>query len=335
MNVFLVSGGAGFIGSNFIKYLLKTKDDIKVVNVDKLTYAGDLTNLDEIKDWPNYTFIHEDICNKQGMKEVFSIYHPHYVINFAAETHVDRSIKNSESFIRTNVLGTQVLLDLSLACPYIKKFVQISTDEVYGSLDFKGLPFTEESLLHPTNPYAASKAGADLLVLSYKKTFGLPVNITRCTNNYGPCQHKEKYIPLLITNCISGNELPIYGEGKNIRDWIHVNDHCRAIDLIIQNAPNGEIYNIGADHELENIKVAYQVIHKVNKCIQDEIKICADHINTDLIRYIEDRKGHDKRYALSTEKIKRELGWQPTIDFETGLMDTVLWYLEKYRGELQ
>jgi len=304
----LITGGAGFIGSNFIHYLLENYDD-QIINIDKLTYAGNLDNLRNISSAKNHKFYQGDIINKDFIEEVFDK-SVDYVVNFAAETHVDRSIDNSNKFIKTNVEGTQVLLDRALECD-IKNFVQISTDEVYGSIK-KG-KFNENNMLNPNNPYAASKAGADFLVKSYNNTYNLPVNITRSSNNYGPYQYPEKLIPLFITNIMQDKKLPLYGDGKNIRDWIYVKDNCRAIDLIMRKGKNGEIYNIGANDEKTNLEITKAILKIMNK---DE----------SMIRYVKDRPGHDYRYALNNEKIKSELEWQPRISFNKGLIKTIKWY---------
>ncbi len=304
----LITGGAGFIGSNFIHYLLENYDD-QIINIDKLTYAGNLDNLRNISSAKNHKFYQGDIINKDFIEEVFDK-SVDYVVNFAAETHVDRSIDNSNKFIKTNVEGTQVLLDRALECD-IKNFVQISTDEVYGSIK-KG-KFNENNMLNPNNPYAASKAGADFLVKSYNNTYNLPVNITRSSNNYGPYQYPEKLIPLFITNIMQDKKLPLYGDGKNIRDWIYVKDNCRAIDLIMRKGKNGEIYNIGANNEKTNLEITKAILKIMNK---DE----------SMIRYVKDRPGHDYRYALNNEKIKSELEWQPRISFNKGLIKTIKWY---------
>lgn len=304
----LITGGAGFIGSNFIHYLLENYDD-QIITIDKLTYAGNLDNLRNISSAKNHKFYQGDIINKDFIEEVFDK-SVDYVVNFAAETHVDRSIDNSNKFIKTNVEGTQVLLDRALECD-IKNFVQISTDEVYGSIK-KG-KFNENNMLNPNNPYAASKAGADFLVKSYNNTYNLPVNITRSSNNYGPYQYPEKLIPLFITNIMQDKKLPLYGDGKNIRDWIYVKDNCRAIDLIMRKGKNGEIYNIGANNEKTNLEITKAILKIMNK---DE----------SMIRYVKDRPGHDYRYALNNEKIKSELEWQPRISFNKGLIKTIKWY---------
>ncbi|MFZ5966154.1 MAG: dTDP-glucose 4,6-dehydratase [Bacillota bacterium] len=324
MTVYLVTGGAGFIGSNFIQYLFHHKKNSKVINVDKLTYAGNLANLKTVEGNEGYTFIQEDICNGKLMMEIFKTYRPDIVINFAAESHVDRSIDDSHLFVETNVLGTHNLLQAALRYP-VKKYIQISTDEVYGSLEDDGY-FSEQSNLSPNNPYAASKAAGDMLVYSFYKTYGLPVNITRSTNNYGSNQHGEKLIPLIISRCLKGQRFPLYGDGRNVRDWIHVKDHCRAIDLVANRGVDGEIYNIGANQERDNIQVAKQIIDFLKELIEDESKKIK--ITEELIQFVEDRKGHDRRYAVDARKLKSRLGWSPTYTFEEGLKETIRWYLD-------
>lgn len=305
----LVTGGAGFIGSNFIHYILEHYDD-EVLNLDKLTYAGNLNNLKGLKDNEHYKFVRGDIADKdivEGlMKQGVDV-----VVNFAAESHVDRSIKEADAFIQTNISGTQVLLEAAVKYK-IKKFIQVSTDEVYGSLGEKGL-FTEGDLLQPSSPYSASKAGADLLVRAYHKTYGLPVNITRCSNNYGPYQYPEKLIPLFITNALNNKELPLYGDGQNIRDWIYVGDHCRAVDAVLRSGKVGEIYNIGSNNEKKNIEIAEAIIDILGK-------------DRGLIKFVKDRPGHDRRYAIDYTKLKQNLEWRPKYDFSRGLRETTEWY---------
>ncbi|MTI66082.1 MAG: dTDP-glucose 4,6-dehydratase [Firmicutes bacterium] len=324
MDRYLITGGAGFIGSNFIKYLFENNKDIKVINVDKLTYAGNLKNLQCIKNNDNYTFIQEDICNRNSLEEIFKFYKPNYIINFAAESHVDRSIESSEKFIKTNVLGTQVLLECSLKSK-IKKFIQISTDEVYGSLE-SGFS-TEESLLRPKNPYAASKASADLLVQSFYNTYGLPIIITRSSNNYGPHQHNEKLIPKIITNCLDRRKVPIYGRGTNVRDWIYVLDNCDAIKKVLNKGSIGEIYNISSNIEKRNIDLVKIIIKKIKEVLQNK-GINTEGINEDLIKYVTDRKGHDKRYGINATKLKETLNWNITTQLESGLEKTINWYID-------
>lgn len=323
---YFITGGGGFIGSNFIEYLLEKEPSVRLINIDKLTYAGNLENLSFLSGNSKYIFIQEDICNATVVEDLFSKYKPDYVVNFAAETHVDRSIKNSEVFIRTNVLGTQVLLQSAMSYK-VKKFVQISTDEVYGSLGEEGY-FSEKSPLMPNNPYAASKASADLLARSYQITYGLPVIITRSSNNYGPKQHHEKLIPMVIKSCLEGKKIPLYGDGKNIRDWIHVKDHCCAIYTILKKGIPGEVYNVGASNELENIKVVTEIIGQLS-ILRENLQLDTN-ISLDLIQYCDDRKGHDFRYGVHAEKIKLELGWKPLITFDVGMKDTIGWYLKRW-----
>lgn len=312
MKKILVTGGAGFIGSNFIRYFInKYKDYYEIINLDALTYAGNVNNLHDIEKRAKYTFIKGNILNKQLVDSIVSG-GVNYIVNFAAQTHVDRSIEDSSSFVETNIVGTQILLDIAKKYN-IDKFIQISTDEVYGSLGNTGY-FTEKSPLSPNNPYSASKASADLLVKSYYKTYNLKVNITRCSNNYGPYQFPEKLIPLMISKANDNKKLPVYGSGLNVRDWIHVNDHIRAIDLVIHNGKIGEIYNIGGNNERPNIFIVNKILERLGK-------------DDSLINYVEDRLGHDYRYAIDATKIKKELNWKPEINFEKGLSDTVDWYL--------
>lgn len=308
----LVTGGAGFIGSNFIRYLLNHRPTYKVVNFDKLTYAGNLDNLKDIEENPNYTFVQGDIadieCVKRVLKEDIDV-----VINFAAESHVDRSIEDASIFLRTNVVGTHVLLEVGRQVG-IKRFIQISTDEVYGTLGPEGF-FTEESPLQPNSPYAASKTAADLLVRSYYKTYSFPAIITRCSNNYGPYQFPEKLIPLFITNALDNEYLPLYGDGLNIRDWIYVEDHCHAIDLILHHGEVGEIYNIGSGSEKTNLELTRIILKYLNR-------------PESLIRYVKDRPGHDRRYAIDATKLKTKLGWSPRYTFEQGIEETIRWYIK-------
>jgi len=321
MKTYLVTGGAGFIGCNFIKYMFaKYNDKIKIINLDKLTYAGNLVNLKDVETRGNYIFIKGDICDSKIVDTIFKKYHPDYIVNFAAESHVDRSIENPSIFVKTNVLGTQVLLNVALKNG-IKKYLQVSTDEVYGSLGEEGY-FTEQTQLNPHSPYSASKAAADLIVKAYYDTYSLPVNVTRCSNNYGPYQFPEKLIPLMINNCLHKKSLPVYGNGKNIRDWLYVEDHYRAIDLIISKAKPGKIYNIGGNSEMRNIDIVKIIINTLRKLTKD------DAISEDLITYVEDRKGHDWRYAIDSSLLKKELGWQPNTKFEDGIKLTINWYLD-------
>jgi dTDP-glucose 4,6-dehydratase len=312
MNI-LVTGGAGFIGSNFIHYMIATYSAYFIVNYDALTYAGNLDNLKEIHHHDHYTFIKGDINNRELLDKVVKGHEIDAIVNFAAESHVDRSIIDPDIFIKSNVLGTQTLLDIARE-NRIKKYVQISTDEVYGSLGETGY-FTEETPLAPNSPYAASKAGADMLVSAYYKTYGLNVNITRCSNNYGRYQFPEKLIPLMITNAMEGERLPVYGDGKNIRDWLHVRDHCTAIDLVIHKGKAGEVYNIGGGNEKTNNEIVHFIVEKLG-------------VSKELIHFIEDRLGHDRRYAIDATKVERELGWEPTYIFEKGMDETIRWYIE-------
>jgi len=313
METILVTGGAGFIGSNFIHYLMKTYPAFRIINVDALTYAGNLGNLKQVENSPNYTFFKQDIAERSGMKKIFDKNKIDYIVNFAAESHVDRSIETPEIFIQANIIGTQVLLDQAKEHK-TKKFVQVSTDEVYGSLGTEGL-FSETTPLAPNSPYSASKAGADFMVRAYYETFNLPVNITRCSNNYGLYQFPEKLIPLIITNALEDKELPVYGDGLNVRDWIHVKDHCRAVGDVLFKAPAGEVYNIGSNSEKTNIEIVKTILKLLNK-------------PETLIKYVKDRLGHDRRYAIDSSKIERELGWRPEYTFEGGIRETVDWYIK-------
>lgn len=314
MKKMLITGGAGFIGSNFIHYILSKYNDYQVINLDKLTYAANLDNLKDIEDNKNYRFIHGDIADQEFIFKLFENEKFDIVINFAAESHVDNSILNPQIFTITNILGTQVLLD---ACRKynIKRFHQISTDEVYGELplDDKSILFTEKTPLNPSSPYSASKASADMLVKSYYRTYSLPITISRCSNNYGPYQHLEKLIPLMISKAINNDNLPVYGNGLNVRDWLHVYDHCTAIDLIIHEGKIGEIYNIGGNNEKSNIDVVKIILKELGK-------------SEKLIKYVNDRPGHDLRYAIDSTKIKTTLNWKPVYSFEKGILDTIKWY---------
>jgi len=309
----LVTGGAGFIGSNFVMHMLESYPDVNIINLDLLTYAGNLENLQDTRPYGHrHDFVRGDI-NDKDLVESLVQQRPDCVINFAAESHVDRSIMDSSAFMRANVLGTHVLLE---ACRKhsIARFVQISTDEVYGSLGADGA-FTEDSPLAPNSPYAASKTGADLLVRSYRQTYGMDVVITRCSNNYGPYQFPEKLIPLMITNAFQNKELPVYGDGMNVRDWIHVKDHCRAIDVIVRNGKAGAVYNIGADCEMPNVEIVRYILERLEK-------------PDSLIRFVRDRPGHDRRYAMDSSRLREELNWAPTVSFEEGMNQTIAWYLE-------
>lgn len=307
----LVTGGAGFIGSNFVLYMLQQHPEYKIINVDSLTYAGNLENLKSIESHPNYTFSKTDITDAKAIDDLFQ-QGIDVVVNFAAESHVDRSILDPEVFVITNVMGTQILLDAAKKYG-VTKYVQVSTDEVYGTLGETGL-FTEETPLTPNSPYSASKAGGDLLVRAYHETFGLPVNITRCSNNYGPYQFPEKLIPLMISRALNDQALPIYGDGLNIRDWLYVEDHCSAIDLVIHKGRIGEVYNIGGNNERTNLHIVKTILAELNK-------------PESLITYVQDRPGHDRRYGIDPTKITQELGWKPKHNFETGIKETIQWYL--------
>lgn len=311
MSKILVTGGAGFIGSNFVKYMLDKYSDYEIINLDALTYCGNLENLKDIEDMDNYTFVKGDIRDKELVDDLVS--KVDYVINFAAESHVDRSIEDPEIFIKSNVLGTQVLLNAAKNLG-VEKYIQISTDEVYGTLGETGY-FSETTPLQPNSPYSASKAGGDLITRAYFETFDLPVNITRCSNNYGPYQFPEKLIPLMISNALEDKKLPIYGDGKNIRDWLHVYDHCQAIDLVLHEGKLGEVYNIGGHNERQNIQIVKLILEALGK---DE----------SLIEFVADRLGHDRRYAIDADKIRNELGWEPKYTFETGIKETIQWYLD-------
>ncbi len=339
IKTYLVTGGAGFIGSNFVKYLLEKYNNINVIVLDKLTYAGNLITLKDVID--KIDFIKGDIANKELVEYIFNNYVIDYVINFAAESHVDRSINNSQIFLETNVLGTQNLLEIAKNRWQVKeqvyidkvKFVQVSTDEVYGSLENEGY-FTEETSLSPRSPYAASKASADLIVKSYVDTYKFPAIISRCSNNYGPKQYPEKLIPVIIQNIVEGKKIPVYGDGKNIRDWIYVEDHVKAIDRIIKKGRNGEVYNIGSNNERENIELVKFIIDSLKKIInenqdyKDVLKVDISNINYNLIKFVKDRLGHDKRYAINSTKIQQEVNWKPNIDYEVGIEKTIRWYLE-------
>jgi len=310
----LVTGGAGFIGSNFIFYFLKKYPHYQIVCLDTLTYAGNLSTLQSILNHPQFTFIKEDITQQDQINQIFEQEKFDMVINFAAETHVDRSILDASAFLKTNIIGTQILLDASLK-NHVKRFHQVSTDEVYGDLplDRPDLLFSESSSLKPSSPYAASKCAADLLVLSYYRTFHAPVTISRCSNNYGPYQFPEKLIPLMITHAMNDQMCPVYGEGKNIRDWLYVEDHCIALDQILHFGKNGEVYNIGGNTEKNNLEVVSSILNQLNK-------------PQSLIHFVKDRPGHDLRYAIDATKIEQELGWYPKTNFDEGIKQTVMWY---------
>lgn len=327
MKTILVTGGAGFIGSNFVRYMLDKHPDYKIINIDSLTYAGNLENLKDIAGKSNYIFIKADIRDRDKIEEIFKNYEVLALVNLAAESHVDRSIEEPEIFLTTNIIGTQVLLDTAKKywkvnpddkyCRDYKKdvkFLQVSTDEVYGALGKTGM-FTETMPLMPNSPYSASKAGADMIVRAYHETFGMPVNISRCSNNYGPCQFPEKLIPLMINNCLKEKDLPLYGDGMQIRDWLHVTDHCSAIDAVLHKGKDGEIYNIGGNNEKTNMELVKLIINTLGK-------------SETLIKHVKDRPGHDRRYAIDNTKITAQLGWEPAYTFEQGIKETIRWYLE-------
>lgn len=311
----IVTGGAGFIGSNFIFYLLNKYPDDRVVCLDKLTYAGNLTTLESVMTKPNFRFVKLDICDRAGVYQLFEEEKPDIIVNFAAESHVDRSIEDPEVFLDTNIKGTAILMD---ACRKygIQRYHQVSTDEVYGDLplDRPDLFFTEETPIHTSSPYSSSKAAADLLVMAYHRTYDLPVSISRCSNNYGPYHFPEKLIPLMIVNALANKPLPVYGKGQNVRDWLYVEDHCKAIDLIVHKGREGEVYNIGGHNEMRNIDIVKLICKYLGK-------------PESLITYVTDRKGHDMRYAIDPTKIHNELGWLPETKFEDGLKKTIDWYL--------
>lgn len=316
MKKVLVTGGAGFIGGNYVQYMLNKYNDYKIICVDALTYAGNMETLDPVMNNPNFKFVKADISDREAIFKIFESEQPNIVVNFAAESHVDRSIDNPGLFLQTNIIGTGVLLDASRKyC--VERYHQVSTDEVYGDLplDRTDLFFTENTPLHTSSPYSASKAAADLLVQSYNRTFKLPVTISRCSNNYGPYHFPEKLIPLMISNALNDKQLPVYGKGENVRDWLYVEDHCSAIDMIIHNGRVGEIYNIGGHNERTNLEVVKAILRELNK-------------PESLIKYVTDRPGHDMRYAIDPTKIKIELGWKPTILFDEGIKKTIKWYLE-------
>jgi len=309
----LVTGGAGFIGSNFIRYILDKYSDYRVINLDKLTYAGNLENLTGIDKDPRYAFEKGDICDKTRVQMCVVRYEIDMIVHFAAESHVDRSILGASEFVQTNVVGINVLLEVVKELK-IKRFLQVSTDEVYGSLGDSGL-FTEETPLHPNSPYSASKASADMLALAYHHTFGLPIVMTRCSNNYGPYQFPEKLIPLMIANALNDKPLPVYGDGMNVRDWLHVKDHCSAIDTVLHKGRIGEVYNIGGNNEKPNIEIIKLILQNLNK-------------PESLITYVKDRLGHDRRYAIDSSKIQKEVGWKPAYTFERGIAETIQWYVD-------
>ncbi|MDR3267407.1 MAG: dTDP-glucose 4,6-dehydratase [Tannerella sp.] len=355
MNTYLVTGGAGFIGANFVKYILANHKDIRIIVLDELTYAGNLATIEKDIDNEHCIFFKGDICDKKTVEELFEKYDIKTVVNFAAESHVDRSIENPQLFLITNILGTQNLLDGARKHWVTGKdekgypiwhtgvrFHQVSTDEVYGSLGESGY-FTEITPLDPRSPYSASKTSADLFVKAYHETYKMPVTITRCSNNYGPYHFPEKLIPLIINNILEGKSLPVYGDGSNVRDWLYVEDHCKAIDLVISKGRAGEVYNIGGQNERQNILIVKTIIETIHQLMTErrEYRNCLkkrvlgedglwsiDWINDSLITFVKDRLGHDQRYAIDPTKITNELGWRPETDFETGIIKTVRWYLE-------
>ncbi|MCU7557547.1 dTDP-glucose 4,6-dehydratase [Macrococcus capreoli] len=312
MKKVLVTGGAGFIGGNFVHYMLDKYEDYKIYNLDKLTYAGELTKHKDVENDERYNFVHADIADSKTIFDLFDEEKFDYVVHFAAESHVDRSIEDPSIFIKTNVLGTQVLLDAALK-NNVTKFVHVSTDEVYGELPFdKSTFFTEQTPLNPNSPYSASKASSDLLVRAYHETYNMPINITRCSNNYGPYHFPEKLIPLTIKRANNDEKIPVYGNGLNVRDWLHVSDHCSAIDLVLHEGTIGEVYNVGGHNERTNIEVVKTILSALNK-------------SEDLIEFVEDRKGHDKRYAIDPTKLEN-LGWKPKYNFDNGITQTIQWY---------
>ena len=332
----IVTGGAGFIGSNFVHHMVNKYPDYEIINLDLLTYAGNLENLKPVENKPNYKFVKGDIADRAFIFDLFEKEKPDMVVNFAAESHVDRSITDPEAFVRTNVMGTTTLLD---ACRTygIKRYHQVSTDEVYGDLplDRPDLFFTETTPLHTSSPYSSSKASADLFVLAYHRTYGLPVTVSRCSNNYGPYHFPEKLIPLIIKNILEGKKLPVYGKGDNVRDWLYVEDHAKGIDMVLRNGRIGEVYNIGGFNEEQNISIVRLVINIINRIMHEEPKyqallkgITPDEITEDLITYVTDRPGHDMRYAIDPTKIATELGWYPETPFTEGIEKTVRWYLD-------
>ena len=343
MKTYLVTGGAGFIGSNYIHYMFKKYgDDIRIINVDALTYAGNLENLKDIESRSNYTFIKADITDKEAIAKIFAENDIDRVVHFAAESHVDRSIRNPEVFVQTNVLGTAVMLNCAKAAweqpdgtfKEGKKFLHVSTDEVYGSLENDGEYFYETTPYAPHSPYSASKASSDMLVKAYMDTYKFPANITNCSNNYGPYQFPEKLIPLIINNALHGKKLPVYGDGKNVRDWLYVEDHAKAIDAVLERGRIGEVYNVGGFNEEQNINIVKLIIDIIARIMREEpeyrrvLKTDVKNINEDLITFVGDRPGHDMRYAIDPSKIARELGWYPETPFTVGIEKTVRWYLD-------
>ncbi len=336
MRTYLVTGGAGFIGSNYIHYMFgKYGDEIRIINVDKLTYAGNLENLKDIENRENYTFIRADICDKEAIREIFAQNDIDRVVHFAAESHVDRSIRNPEVFVQTNVLGTAVMLNAAREAwekedgtyPGDKKFLHVSTDEVYGSLPEGEGYFYETTPYSPHSPYSSSKAGSDMLVKAYMDTYHFPANITNCSNNYGPYQFPEKLIPLIINNALQGKKLPVYGDGKNVRDWLYVEDHAKAIDMVQEKGRLFETYNVGGHNEKQNIEIVEIILDTLREMLPDDDPRKA-HVSRDLITYVEDRKGHDRRYAIAPDKIKAEIGWEPETMFKEGIKKTIRWFFE-------
>ncbi len=336
MKTYLVTGGAGFIGSNYIHYMFeKYGKEIRIINVDALTYAGNLENLKAVEQYENYSFVKADICDKVAISKIFEEHDIDRVVHFAAESHVDRSIRNPEVFVQTNVLGTLVMLNCAKTAweledgsyPEGKRFLHVSTDEVYGSLEKEGEYFYETTPYDPHSPYSASKAGSDMLVKSYMDTYKFPANITNCSNNYGPYQFPEKLIPLIINNALQGKKLPVYGDGKNVRDWLYVKDHAKAIDMVQEQGRLFETYNIGGHNEKQNIEIIHIILQTLQEMLPDSDPRKA-HISTDLITYVEDRKGHDRRYAIAPDKIKAEIGWEPETMFQEGIKLTIKWFFE-------
>lgn len=334
MKTYLVTGGAGFIGSNYIHYMFgKYGDSIRIINVDVLTYAGNPENLKEVEGRENYTFVKADICDKEAIAKIFAENEIDRVVHFAAESHVDRSIKNPEVFVQTNVLGTAVMLNCAKAAWELpdggfkadKKFLHVSTDEVYGSLEEDGGYFYETTPYAPHSPYSASKAGSDMLVKAYMDTYRFPANITNCSNNYGPYQFPEKLIPLIINNALHGRKLPVYGDGKNVRDWLYVEDHAKAIDMVQEQGKLFETYNVGGHNEKQNIEIIKIIIETLREMIPDTDPRKAN-VTEELITYVEDRKGHDRRYAIAPDKIRKEIGWEPETMFKDGIRRTIEWY---------
>lgn len=329
MKNIIVTGGAGFIGSNFVRYILNANKEVNIVNVDKLTYAGNLENLKGLEDNPRYHFEKVDICDKATIEDIMKKYEIDTIINFAAESHVDRSIKDPTEFINTNIKGTQNLLDIAKKSWEIgedsykegTKYIQVSTDEVYGSLNIDDDCFEETTPLNPHSPYSASKASADMLVKAYHDTYKFPACITRCSNNYGPYQFPEKFIPLIMNNCLKHKSIPVYGDGSNVRDWLYVEDHCAAIYKVLENGRFGEVYNIGGHNERTNMQIVNIIIKYLHENVDDKI-------DESLITHVKDRKGHDKRYGINPQKIHNELGWLPETKFEDGIVKTIKWYLD-------